>query len=103
MIYICGPMTGLPGNNYDAFDQWASTLRAYGYEVANPAGNPECPSSEHRCPSWPRCMRLSMVQLAQCEGVALLSGWEKSRGASLEVFVATQSGIEIRPAGEWVS
>jgi hypothetical protein len=96
MIYICGPMTGLPGNNYDAFGQWAQTLRAYGYEVANPAENPECPSWEHY-------MRLSMVQLAQCEGVALLSGWEKSRGASLEVYVATQLGIEIRPAGEWVS
>lgn len=96
MIYICGPMTGLPGNNYDEFDQWAQTLRAYGYEVANPAESPECPSWEHY-------MRLSMVQLAQCEGVALLSGWEKSRGASLEVFVATQLGIEIKPAGEWVS
>lgn len=96
MIYLCGPMSGLPDLNYPAFNQWAETLRPYGYEVASMSENPECPSWEHY-------MRLSMVQLAQCEGVALLDGWQGSRGARLEVFVAGELGIEVKLAGEWAS
>ena len=36
-IYIAGPMTGLPELNFPAFHAEAARLRAFGYEVINPA------------------------------------------------------------------
>lgn len=36
-IYIAGPMTGLPGLNFDAFNAKAAELRARGWHVENPA------------------------------------------------------------------
>ena len=36
-IYCAGPMTGLPELNFPAFHAEAARLRAFGYEVINPA------------------------------------------------------------------
>ncbi len=36
-VYIAGPMTGLPGWNYSAFNAAAKTLRDIGIKVENPA------------------------------------------------------------------
>ena len=35
-LYICGPMSGMPGSNYPAFREAAKTLKASGYLVADP-------------------------------------------------------------------
>ena len=35
ILYLCGPMTGLPGNNYPAFHKAAADLRAAGYSVVH--------------------------------------------------------------------
>jgi hypothetical protein len=78
-IYIAGPMTGLSDSNYPAFNNEAQRLRALGYHVENPAENPEPP-----CKSWVGYMRMAIAQLATCDCVALLPGWEKSKGARLE-------------------
>ena len=40
-IYIAGPMSGLPDFNYPAFNQAEQRLLALGYEVENPATNPD--------------------------------------------------------------
>lgn len=73
-LYIAGPMTGLPDNNYPAFHEAARDLRARGYEVANPA--------EH---------------VIQCDAVAVLPNWQTSRGATIKVNLALQLGMGIYP------
>lgn len=93
-------MTGLPDSNIPAFDITADLLRERNYVVENPADNKVDPSlalSER----WQHYMRLGLTQLVRCHGVALLEGWERSRGATLEHFIATQLGLVIMPVADW--
>lgn len=85
-VYICGPMTGLPGFNYPAFDAAEKRLRAQGYEVENPANNPQ-----QDC--WLDYMRQAVAQLAECDAVYLLPGWRESRGAQVEYQLARGLGL----------
>lgn len=89
-IYISGPMTGLPELNYPAFNAAAELLRADGFEVENPAENPE-----PECGSWAGYMRLALVQISRCEGLLLLPGWLDSKGARLELHIAQQLGLQV--------
>lgn len=87
-IYLAGPMTGLPEYNYPAFNAEAARLRALGYHVENPAENPEQSS-------WEDYLRQAIRQMLTCDMVALLPGWEGSRGAGFERSVALQVGMAL--------
>ena len=89
-IYIAGPMSGLPDFNYPAFHAKAIELRAQGFEVENPAENPD-----PHCRSWLGYMRMAVAQLAKCDAVYLLPGWEESRGARIEHQLAVDLGLKI--------
>ena len=80
-LYIAGPMTGLPEFNYPAFRAEATRLRALGFEVQDPSDNPEQKD-------WQGYLRVALTQMLTCDAVARLPGWEGSRGARLEVYVA---------------
>lgn len=82
-VYLAGPMSGLPEFNYPAFNAEAARLRALGYEVENPAENPEQDS-------WESYMRVSLPQMLSCDMIALLPDWHKSRGATIECNLATE-------------
>jgi len=97
ILYIAGPMTGLPEFNFPAFHKAEDRLCAVGFEVLNPARNDE-PSP----PTWENWMRLALAQVVRADGVALLRGWEKSKGAQLEVRVAQALGIETFSVDIWV-
>lgn len=92
-IYIAGPMTGLPDNNYPAFHAAAVQLRAQGHMMADPAEN-EAPS----CGTWLGYMRLALAQLILCDAVHLLPGWSRSRGAMVEFTLAKGLGLEVQTA-----
>lgn len=85
-VYLAGPMTGLQEMNYPAFHAEAARLRALGLRVENPAENPEQPS-------WRDYMRKAIAQLVTCEVIALLPGWENSRGAVMEQDIAQNLGM----------
>lgn len=90
IVYISGPMSGLPESNYPAFNAAAEKLRAMGYSVENPAENPDPP-----CKSWAGFMRLAIVQLMRCDILVLLPGWENSRGAVVENDLAVKIGMDV--------
>lgn len=90
--YIAGPMTGLPELNFPAFHTAARRLRELGFDVVNPAEINQDP-----CASWQQCMRDDIAQLVRCDGIALLPGWESSRGARLEHFIGAQLGLRVVP------
>lgn len=92
-VFLSDPMTGLPGFNYDAFNAEAQRLRAFGYQVENPAENMPPP-----CKSWEGYMRISIAQLLKCNALALLPGWMESRGAIIERDLAMRLGMEVVPA-----
>ena len=101
-IYIAGPMTGLPGLNFCAFNDAAAQLRAAGFEAVNPVEiNPTQISDAAQQPAeagdhlWRQCMKRDIAQLVTCDKVAVLTGWSHSRGAMLEVSLADELGIEV--------
>jgi len=94
-IYIAGPCTGYPDQNYPAFHAEAARLRALGYEVVSP---PEI-CAPHL--DWDGCMQVCLAALPTCEAVAMLPGWSRSRGATMEVARAMSLGMRCLPAAEW--
>ena len=91
-VYIAGPMTGIEDLNFPAFHAAADALRAAGFDPVNPADiNPG-----HGTP-YQTCMRNDLTALLTCDAVALLEGWEHSRGARLEHHVSTHLGLIVAP------
>lgn len=103
-VYIAGPMTGLPHFNIPTFDLTAQALRSQGHEVISPA---ELDDKETRAISmaspdgaiatlnthgqtWADFLSRDVKLIADSgfEAIVVLPGWEGSRGARLETFVA---------------
>lgn len=101
LLYVAGPISGIDGYK-SLFQGAADALTRKGYRVMNPCDNTitEPDASETRI--WQQYMRISLGQIAAADGIATLDGWLKSRGASLEVFIAAQLGITIMPVSEWL-
>jgi predicted outer membrane lipoprotein len=82
-VYLSGPITGLPDGNRDAFMSAARRLRFEGYAVINPVE-----MAGFSALDWKDYMRQDLRWLADCDVIAMLPGWEKSRGARCELSVA---------------
>lgn len=88
VLYLAGPMTGKEQDNFPAFFEREEALTEIGYHVVNPAthGTGE---------AWDYYLRKDVKLLLECEGVAVLPGWQASKGASLEVHIAQTLGMPI--------
>jgi hypothetical protein len=96
-LYICGPMTGIEDFNRPAFNRAARELTAAGYEVGNPAW------IEYKSGmSWLDCMRKAIPLMMTCDALALLPGWEYSRGARAEMSLAVDLGISATTVRVWL-
>jgi hypothetical protein len=94
-VYISGPMTGLPEYNFPAFTTAAERLRMMGHEVVSPH---EVGHDDNGAPGsilWSAYIRRDLVEMLTCDAIHLLPGWENSRGATLELYVATQVGMTV--------
>ena len=89
MLYLSGPMTGLPEYNYPAFREASKELRSRGFEVFDPS---ECFDGDQTLPKE-TYMREDIRAILECSIVVTLDGWENSSGARLEVEVAKACGI----------
>lgn len=93
-IYIAGPMTGLTEHNFPAFHAAADQLRQAGWNVVNPAenfgGRTDLPREDY--------LRADVALLVGCDAVAMLGGWEDSRGAKLEYLLARELGMPVLDA-----
>lgn len=102
-IYLAGPMRGLPQWNYPAFAAAKKVLEAHGHHVFCPATlatamgyHAETPCEPGNGDAHLRHVILSDVCcLLHADAIALLRGWEKSRGATVELALAQFLGIEI--------
>lgn len=94
-VYISGPIA-----HYDieerkkVFDIVASTLRGMGYIPVNPFCNPLHLNGREDA-DWRDHMREDIKMLLDCDYIALLPDWEKSKGCKLELDVASSCGIKI--------
>lgn len=98
-IYIAGPMTGLPNFNYPAFFAAADQLQALGHDPINPARA----QGREGCKTWLDYMRAALIDLAIADGLAMLPGWQDSRGAAFEYRVGHDLGLEVRPLDGWLT
>lgn len=74
----------------DTFDRAAAVLEKAGYNPVNPFNN-GVPQSEH----WTKHMRRDIGLLVRCDYIYMLKGWELSKGAKLELDVASSCGIKV--------
>lgn len=103
-IYIAGPMTGYKDWNFPAFFEAEEQLLKLGYEVINPAhndgptielalesaGSPERPNH-----TWAYYMKRDLPHVLEVDMLCVLPGWQKSKGASLEVAVSKAIGLPL--------
>lgn len=98
MIYLSGPMTGIPDFNYPAFRNAARVLRMNDIEVFDPS---ECFDGNQGLPKEVY-MRKDIEAVLKSSLVVTLDGWEQSSGAQLEVEVAKACGIPIKRYSDYV-
>jgi hypothetical protein len=91
-------MSGYDDYNWPSFKEATRQLREAGYEV--------------RCPTesgagfdmpWTECLKLSLKAMMDCNAVALLPGWEDSRGAAIEVDLARKLDMAVCSLEHWLS
>ena len=104
--YVAGPMSNRPQFNVPSFLEAAEVLREKGYGVQLPADldDPEIVailllsvdgkhSPELTGDSWGDCLAKDVKLIADVvDGVIVIDGWMRSKGARLETFVAFLCG-----------
>jgi hypothetical protein len=101
--YLAGPMSNIPQFNYPRFFELARILREEGFTIVSPAelDSPETVKAAMASPdgnlgsgvvngeTWGEFLARDVKLVADdVDGVFVMEGWEKSRGARLELFVA---------------
>jgi|SRR5690606_8900214 hypothetical protein len=112
-VYLAGPMSGYPEFNFPAFHAAAAKLRADGYFVFNPAerdierhngidiskgnaaGCQELAAKEHGFSLRDALADDTWWICKEADAIAMLPGWEKSKGANAELALAKALGHEI--------
>ena len=93
--YLAGPITGV-AHYREHFARAARELEAAGHTVVNPALIEERDDWE-----WADYMRAALTLMLTCRRVAVLPGWQASRGARLELNVAHWLGMDVRVLESW--
>jgi len=97
-LYLSGPMAGLPEHNFPAFADATKRLRDAGYSVLSPHEIDSQPGK-----AWAEYLRVDLVEMLNgATALALLPGWENSRGANLERHVAEALGWPIKTVDFWL-
>ncbi len=100
-LYVAGPMTGWPDFNFPEFLKVSDLLRKAGFEVVNPAELEMEMAVEERL--WNDCLKRDIIEVVNCNGIAVLNNWWKSRGARLEVHIATELELMVEPWDVWMA
>jgi len=101
-VYIAGPMTGIIEYNFPAFHAAAAAWRKEGWEVVSPAEMDEeidgFDAKADKALSHSHYMRRDLPEVAGCDAIALLPGWEGSKGANNEITVGEMCGLDFYDA-----
>ena len=97
VVYVSSLVTGMRDGNRPAFEKAARALRASGCIARIPHDDVD-PGTP-----WTPAMKLTLMAiLAQADGLAMLEGWERSRGARLENTVALALGMPVMDVDGWI-
>lgn len=98
VLFLCGPYTGHEDDDEERFSSAYFQLRGCGYQVIDPMEL--CYWMERR--DWDSCMCVTIPAMLRCSGVALMDGWEDSRGAVIESDLARRLGMPVATVSEWM-
>lgn len=101
-VYIAGPMTGYADYNVLAFNQAHTLLSNLGHEAVTPFDansrvwmrhfgrpfNPATDKCDYGDPILKEMIAEDNAELCSCDAIALLPGWEKSKGTRVELLLA---------------
>jgi hypothetical protein len=96
-VYLSGGISGV--DNYKAnFSRAYALVGGCGFAVVSPVLIGQM--VEHRLRrkkeiTWFDYMRGCVGVLAHCDAIAMLPGWQKSKGARIELRIAKDLGLEI--------
>jgi len=90
-IYLSGPITGIPDSNRPLFASVAADLRRRGYDVVSPIEHDHLAAGN----DWSDYLRKDLRLIADCDAIAVLPKWNRSRGARLEVYIAITLGMPV--------
>lgn len=93
-IYIAGPMTGIKDFNYPAFDSAEKNWIERGWLVSNPTKHADGDTTK----PYSFYIRASVLEVLEVDALALLPGWQNSKGANLEYTIATLLDLPIYDA-----
>lgn len=90
-IYLSGAMRGVEDENREAFFQYAAILRSHGHDVWVPHSSSSAPCLSSREFFQLDCSRICMW----ADQIAVIPGWEKSKGVLAEIALADAVGIPV--------
>lgn len=102
--YLSGPMRGIKDYNFPLFDAAKAHMQEIGWDVISPAdmdresGMPQCDLDSPQAAREFAARDLDALLSLRAENgdaIVMLDGWEKSRGAKAEFFVANWLGLRL--------
>lgn len=105
-VYVAGPMSSFPETfNFPAFFKAHDELEEQGYEAINPAGLDiaagytleklkQLSSAEFQ-EFLKGAVKRDLDAIQTCDAIAMLPGWESSKGAKAELAVAQWLGLDV--------
>lgn len=95
-VYLSGPITGLSEEEYTrSFARAEQHYCTAGFEVVNPVELGKALLLKNPGASYEDFMLVDLEALRSCTHIALLAGWENSKGAVREKAEAERLGLEI--------
>ena len=95
-IYLSGKITGREKEDYTRqFARAEQFYKSGGFDVVNPVTTGEKLLKENPDAKWEDFMTADLKALAECTHIALLEGWEESKGANTERTEALKLNLEI--------
>jgi hypothetical protein len=98
-IYLAGPMSGYKDFNFPQFRKYAKQLRKQGHAVFSPAEADLVRwgslAEIAKKATYRKCLATDLNWiLRHAEGIAMMPGWKKSKGARVELHLAQVLGLE---------
>lgn len=117
-LYVAGPMRGYPDFNFPAFDLAADRLRLAGFSIFSPAERDrtvhgddvnlsptgDLADFEAKGGSLRQALAADMDYISlHADGIAVLPGWEASKGALVETALAEALNLPVAPVEDWLA